>query len=55
MSKPKSGSKTVIVKDEKGNEIFRKVLEFDGEENLVKEIFENLSKKLKKRFTVEVK
>jgi len=44
----------VVVKDDKGREVFSKELSFDGEERLVREIFEKLSQKLRKRFTVDV-
>jgi len=47
--------KHVVVKDERGNKVFEKVVQFDGEENLIREIFEKLSQRLKKRFTVEVR
>jgi len=47
-------SKKVSVKDEKGRKIFEKVIEFEGEERLIRDIFEKLSQKLRKRFTVEV-
>jgi len=47
-------SKRVTVKDEKGRKIFEKVIEFEGEERLIRDIFEKLSQKLRKRFTVEV-
>jgi len=54
MSKPKPRTKTVIVKDEKGRKVFEKVIEFDGEEKLIREIFESLSKRMRKRFEVSV-